>query len=264
MGNISYKPLIEDMVWSYSRIESFNDCPYRFFLKYIRQYSDSNKFYASYGSFMHKLLEKFYKKEITKSEMLSTFLSDFSKEVQGARPKSSIIENYIEQGCEYLRSFQPFPFNMIDVEKRVEFKIGEYSFIGYIDYLGEKNGNIYVVDNKSRALKPRSKRNEPTNNDKELDAMLRQLYLYAAAVKQEYGVFPKALCFNCFRNNTFIKEQFDIRKYNETIEWAINSIEKIKETEEFEPNQDFFSCYYICGVNDHCKFDIESWEGRRR
>lgn len=35
MGEVNYKPIIQDMTWSYSRIKSFNDCPYRWFLKYI-------------------------------------------------------------------------------------------------------------------------------------------------------------------------------------------------------------------------------------
>ena len=35
MGDICYAPLIDDMTWSYSRVKSFEDCPYKWFLKYI-------------------------------------------------------------------------------------------------------------------------------------------------------------------------------------------------------------------------------------
>lgn len=28
MGEVNYAPLIDDMVWSYSRIKAFEDCPY--------------------------------------------------------------------------------------------------------------------------------------------------------------------------------------------------------------------------------------------
>lgn len=265
MGIISYKPLIEDMVWSYSRISSFNDCPYRFFLRYIKRFKEEDKFYATYGSFIHRILEQYYKGQLSQSDMLTTFLLDFKKEVRGIRPPESTVQKYINAGCEYLKSFSPFPFKMIDVEKRVEFKIGVYELVGYIDYLGyDEDGAIVIVDNKSRDLKPRSNRQKPTVKDKELDAMLRQLYLYAAAVEQEYGVLPKWLCFNCFKAGVFIKEQFDIQKYEEAKQWAIESIEKIKNTEDFEPNQDFFSCFYICGVSDHCEYDIEAREERRR
>lgn len=265
MGNISYKPLIDDMTWSYSRIETFNDCPYRFFLRYIKRYTDDDRFYANYGSFIHKILERYYNGELTKKDMLTTFLIDFKKEVKGMRPKESTVQKYISAGCDYLKSFSPFPFKMIAVEKKVEFKIGDYNFVGYIDYLGyDEDGSICIVDNKSRDLKPRSNREKPTLKDMELDKMLRQLYLYSVAIEQEYGVLPKLLCFNCFKSGVFIKEQFDMQKYEEAKQWAIESIEKISNAEDFEPNQDFFSCFYICGVSDHCSYDIETREERRR
>ena len=108
MGDEIYRPLIEDIVWSYSNIETFNDCRYRWFLKYISRYKSADKFYASYGLFMHNLLEKYYRGEMSKDDMLKTFLRDFSKEVKGRRPKASIVKKYIDAGAEYLKNFVPF------------------------------------------------------------------------------------------------------------------------------------------------------------
>ena len=93
---------------------------------------------------------------------------------------------------------------MVGVEKKVDFVVNGIPFVGYIDFLGEKDGDLYVVDNKSRILKPRSSRAKPTKADEELDAYLRQLYIYSAAVEEEYGKTPKSLCFNCFRDKLFI------------------------------------------------------------
>lgn len=225
------------------------------FLKYIKHCNETDKFYASYGSFMHKLIEEFYKGSLTKEQMLSKFLMDFSKEVRGIRPQEGTVRKYIQCGSEYLRSFQPFRFNMIDVEKRVEYDIDGIPFVAFIDYLGEENGEYVIVDNKSRDLKPRSKRTKPTVKDKELDSMLKQLYIYSAAVKKEYGKFPKLLCFNCFRTETFIEEPFNKDAYNETVEWAKKQVESIKDTDDFYPNREFFSCNYICGVSDECCYD---------
>lgn len=264
MGNISYKPLIDDMIWSYSRIETFHDCPYRFFLKYIKKYEDTDKFYASYGKFIHKLLEQFYHGALSKEDMLLTFLSNFSSEVKGVRPLDSIVQKYIADGCDYLRGFSKFPYQMIAVEKQVEYTIGGYKFIGFIDYLGEKSSKLYLIDTKSRALKPRSGRETPTANDRELDAILRQLYLYAAAIEQEYGTLPEALCLNCFRSGVLIKEKFDIQQYEATKQWALDSIQKIEQAEDFEPNRNFFYCFYLCGVSDHCKYDIEAREAYKK
>lgn len=264
MGEVSYLPLIEDMVWSYSRIESFNDCPYRFFLKYISKCKDADKFYASYGSFMHKLIENYYRGILSKDEMLTEFLTGFSKNVKGTRPQESTVQKYIRCGVEYLKGFQPFKYQMVEVEKRVEFEIEGLKFVGYIDYLGEENGEYYIIDNKSRDLKPRSNREKPTVKDKELDSMLKQLYIYSAAVKQEYGKFPKALCFNCFKSGVFIEELFREEAYNEAISWVKRSVADIKSTDDFYPNREFFSCYYICGVSDDCVYDQMAREERRR
>ena len=252
MSDMIYRPLIEDMTWSYSRIKCFEDCPYRFYLKYISGCKEVPQFYASYGSFMHKLIEEFYRGKLTKEEMLTKFLFHFQTEVKGERPKESTVSKYIQCGVEYLRGFSPFPYTMIDVEKKVEFEIEGKKFIGFIDYLGEKDGEYYIVDNKSRELKPRSKRAKPTVKDQELDEMLKQLYLYAAAVKQEYGKFPKALCFNCFKNGVFIEEPFSEKVFSETIEWFLKTIDNIADENDFLPYLDYFSCKNICGVKDEC------------
>lgn len=252
MSNISYKPLIEDMTWSFSRVSAFDSCPYRWYLSYIRGCRDIDKFYASYGSFMHSIIERYYKNELRKEDMVSEFLLGFSENVRGFRPKADVLNSYIESGVEYLRNFEPFPFRMLDVEKRVVFEIEGIPFTGFIDFLGEKDGELYIVDNKSRNLKPRSGREKPTKYDKVLDEMLRQLYLYSAAVEQEYGKLPKALYFNCFKNNSFIEESFSREAYEEAKRWAVDSIHRIENEEEFEANPEFFKCIYLCGVSDRC------------
>lgn len=255
MAEVSYLPIIEDMRWSYSRLGTFDQCPYQFFLKHICKYKDIDKFYASYGSFIHKIIERYYRGEIPKEELESEFLINFSDEVKGTRPKDSIVSSYIDKGALYFSEFEPFPYECVEVEKKVIFDLGGYEFIGFIDYLGkDENGDYIIIDNKSRNLKPRSKRKKPTLNDKDLDKMLRQLYLYAGAIKQEYGKFPVKLCFNCFKAGVFIEEAFDEEKYNEAVKWAVNTIELAKKEEDWDANLDYFFCRYICGVSQYCVF----------
>lgn len=264
MSNVSYKPLIEDMTWSYSRIKTYEDCSYKFFLKYIKEFNDEPMFYASYGKFMHKLIEQFYRGELTKEQMLATFLTDFKSEVKGVRPNDTSVSKYINAGCQYLRKFQSFPFNTIDIEKEVFFDVGDYKFTGFIDFIGEHDGKLYIVDHKSRELSPRSGRITPTAKDRLLDDMLKQLYLYSVAIEQEFGCLPEALCFNCFKNGVFIKEPFDKQKYEETKQWAVDKIRQIENTESFDPNRNYFSCRWICGLHNHCPYDIEAREEARK
>lgn len=264
MSDIYYKPLIEEMTWSFSRIDTYNSCPYQWFLKYIKRYEDEDRFYARYGKFMHTLLEKYYSKKCTKDDILIDFLFNFSKEVRGLRPSESTVQKYIELGTNFIRSLEPIKLDSIDVEKEVFFKIGDKDFIGYVDLIGEENGEILIIDHKSRDLKQRSGRAVPTTSDLELDEKLKQLYLYSVAIEKEYGRLPKYLCFNCFKSGQLIKELFDIKKYEETKKWALDCISKIENTEEFEPNPSYFRCRYLCGVSDRCIYDIERREERGR
>lgn len=252
MADEIYYPLIKDMQWSFSRVESFDDCPFRWYMKYIMHYKSKDKFYATYGSFIHKIIECYYKGIIKQEEMVDMFLNNFAESVKGRRPKKELVEKYINSGAEYFRNFKPFPFETIGVEKEVKFSIDGIPFIGYIDYLGIKDGELYVVDNKSRDLKQRSGRSKPTANDKQIDTMLRQLYLYSTAVKDEYGKFPVELCFNCFRSGEFIREPFRKEAYDEAVKWTIDKVHEIEREEKFEPRYDMFSCRWICGVSNRC------------
>ena len=252
MSDLIYRELMNDMRWSYTRIVSFEDCPYKWFLNYIRHEKPEQQFYSSFGSFIHKLLAQYYNGQITKSELPLRFLIDFKKEVQGELPSAQTVKKYIQQSKAYLDSFTDFKYDTVAVEERIDFEIDGVQFVCYIDFLGEKNGEYYIIDHKSKDMKPRSDKSNPTKSDIDLDNMSRQLYLYAAAVKQKYGKFPKELCFNCFRTGVFIKLGFDEQKYNETIQWALNTIEKIKDTSDFRPNREYFYCRYICGFNSGC------------
>ena len=211
-------------------------------------------FYASYGSFVHKLLEQYYNNKIKKDDLVTAFVTGFSDSVLGDRPSDKIVESYIQAGIDYFRNFEPIPLTPVQggIEKRVNFKIGGYPFVGIIDFLGKDNSGFYIVDHKSRNLKPRSKRKNPTVKDTELNDMLRQLYIYSEFVKQEFNAIPMGLWFNCFKNKMLIKEQFYADKFDEAIKWALDTIKEIETTTDFYPNIDYFACNFLCGVNNEC------------
>ena len=254
MAEINYEPIIKDMVWSYSRIKAFDDCPYRWYLQYIRRLRGKDMFFASYGSFMHKLIELYYTEGKSSRQLCDMYLQDFKSKVVGWAPNKTVFANYFKSGLQYLREIQPFPYNMVAVEKRVDFNLSGIPFVGYIDFLGEKDGELYVVDNKSRNLKPRSTRNKPTKSDIELDSYLKQLYLYSAAVEQEYGKLPIALCFNCFRTPILIQEPFQEQAYAESKQWLANKVQEITQETEFKPDIEFFKCTHLCEMRDFCDY----------
>ena len=262
MGNVSYKPLIDDMVWSYSRLESFESCPYRWFLTYIHEpkLEKQKKFYSEYGLLMHNVLEKYYSCKIDKQDAMIMYLTEYYERTDVAgKPKPEVVSKYFKAGKEYIENLKPLPYTMVDVEKRIYFDINERHFVGVIDYLGiTDDGEYVIVDNKSRDLKPRSNRTTPTAKDKELDKMLRQLYIYACAIKQLYGKYPKYLVFNCFKNGNLIVEEFDKEICDKTIKWAVDLIEDISNVSDFYPDRDYFRCYYICDFSSDCEYNQDA------
>ena len=252
MGNQNYAPLVRDMVWSFSRISAFEDCPYRWYLSYIREKKGDDMFYASYGSFMHGILADYYAGKLSADELPGVFLSRFRDDVRGARPSPEIAARYVEEGSAYLRSpFRP-DGEIIGVEKRVRFSVYDKPFVGTIDLLVRDERGFVLIDHKSRAMKPRSGKSKPTTTDIEIDEMLKQLYLYAEAVQQEFGETPYKLCFNCFRNGVLIEEPFDERAFVAAKDWAREEIERIEAEDEFEADPEWFRCRYLCGYHTYC------------
>lgn len=239
--------------WSYGRICAFDDCPYRYYLKYIAHVGDGEQFFASYGRFVHKLLERYYKGELKKEDLQMEYLLGFSEYVKGERPSTEIAEHYFEDGSIYFHEFRPPPIKPLEVEKQVSFKVNGIPFRGVIDLVGELNGELCIVDHKSSNIhKPTGKRKKQSAKDIEYHAKLRQLYFYAEALRQNIGEYPKKLCFNCFRTGNFIQEDFDLDACKEAQEWALKQIDDINTTDDFYPRVNGFACRYICTVCEHC------------
>ena len=252
-SEISYAPVIEKMQWSYSRVNSFDNCHYAWYLKYIKGIPGERLFFSDYGTFMHELLAAYHSCRKTKDELVTEYLTGFRDHVPQA-PSQNIFNSYFQSGLSFLKNLKPFPFNTLSVEKRLEFEISGLRSVGILDYVGEEKSELYIVDHKSRNLRNRSARNRPTKYDEELDEYLRQLYIYSVPVFERFGRYPDYLCFNCFRKNLFIKEPFYTQKFEETVQWYADKVAEITQETEFGPNIDWFYCSNLCDVHSHCEY----------
>lgn len=107
MGDTIYAPLIRDMTWSFSRANTFANCPYKFYLRYIMQRQPSEQFFASYGGFVHKLFERYYTGELKRDELPSEYLLNFSDEVHGKPMSQKVFRSYFDDGLRAMREFEP-------------------------------------------------------------------------------------------------------------------------------------------------------------
>lgn len=248
-----YDFIIKDMTWSYSRIKSFSDCKYMWFLKYVMGCDTKRLYFSDYGKFMHSILEMYLTKVLTKEELVDYYISNFYTEVLGKCPSSKIYGDYFNKCLTYLQTIDFPRTQILSVENKIEFNIGGHPCIGYVDVISKDDG-ISITDHKSRDLKPRSNRAKPIKSDLELDEYLKQLYIYSIYVKEHFGEYPKNLEFNCFKANEFIVEPFNLDTFNSTKEWALQEIEKITNNGNWRPSLDFWRCNHLCDVCDSCEY----------
>lgn len=262
MGETVYFDTIHGFLWSYSRMSSFDDCPYKWYLKYLCGEKGKDMFFAQYGTFVHELLADFYEGKFTADETYLRYIRGFKSQVNVYYPNRNVWRRYFENGADYLKNLSmPADRKVVGVEKEVHFEVDGVPFIGFIDRLDQfEDGSFAIVDHKSRILKPRSGRKKPTKSDEELDKYLRQLYLYSRYLEQEMGVLPAKLCINSFRSGTFIEEPFHEEVYREVLKWAVGEVRRIEQEEEFEAKPEYFKCNHLCevGLCDYYKLSPEN------
>ena len=257
---MNYGNIIDDMIWSYSRIGSYQQCPYQFLMHYIYGEKEDDMFFSDYGSFMHELIAEYLEDGTESDDLVMKYLKNYRQKIKGKAPNQKIFEGYLDRGAEYIGEIDGEFDNLepLAIEERYSFSVGGRKFTGIVDMVCRtEEGDLAILDHKSHMLRPRSGHKKPTKSDKELNRYLRQLYLYSIPVKKKYGEYPKWLIFNCFRNDEktrfivepFVKEDFEAAK-----KWAIDSIEEIRQEENWDPDEEYWKCKNICGLHDKCEY----------
>lgn len=226
-----------------------------FKLQYIDRVPQDGNYFSDYGTWAHQLLEQYAKDQIPCFALAEAYEDGYDEAVTHKPPPfpKGMAEKYYDAGLRYFESFEGFgdewEIAEVDgqpaVECRFEINIGGYPFVGVADLIlrHKVTGDIMVVDHKSKSK---------NSMDKELNTYRRQLYVYAAFIKEKFGVFPSILRFNMFKEGYFIDEHFDIDAYNETMEWIVDTIESILLETEWKVSESSYFCRFICGVLDHC------------
>lgn len=255
-----YKNILDNMVWSFSRVNAYDYCPYSWYLRYIEKRDTVGSFYAENGKAVHEVLELVTKGEISIYDAPIVYLDKFNNIVNTV--KKSIMDKTFDSCIEYLSTLDENVldgYEIVGSEIKVNFKVGKYNFVGYIDLLlKDCNGDLIIVDHKSS--EPFLKKNgEPYAGTKKMyEGYVRQLYLYSIAVKQIYGKYPVKLVFNHFKANgkrTVVEWTED--GCAEAKKWAIDTIRKIYKDKRFDAITKTGFCYRLCEYRYDC---VYTWE----
>lgn len=260
---IVFALMIENMRWSFSRINGFNTCPYCWFNTYILKEKSGSNVFAEFGLIGHEILEDFLNEKIFYWDLADRFEEEFIKLDKFPPNKYvDLRETYYKGGNDYFTNFDGFPdLTPLEVELQINTRVFDYEFIGYIDYLArdKKDGKIIVIDHKSKGgFKSKRERAE----------YARQLYLYCKGVYEKYGEYPKELRFNMFRKGDTIKIPFKMEDYLEAQQWAFDTIQTIKQKDIFKVTDDDFFGNWLCNhrhKEEHKKgFELTLKEGLSR
>lgn len=137
-----YTEALQKRIWSYSSVHQYDDCPRGFFLQRIEHVPQKNNAFALYGSFVHEILEKYFKGLITIPEMQELYVTDYEARVNLKFPPnrwSNLAEAYYQDGLRFLQNFKGLHenFHVLGAELEVRLPVGGFQTIGYIDLLLE-------------------------------------------------------------------------------------------------------------------------------
>lgn len=247
--------------YSHSRINTYENCPYQYKLKYIDRVPPEipNTIEAFMGDMVHQALEDLYKKKKFKKRVSKASLIKFYRDLWNKNYSDDILiakaesegltsENYKKMGERFLSNYydrmKPFEEMTIlglETQDRMTLPDGNQWHVR-IDKLGcDSEGNYYVCDYKTNA---RMKDQEEADED-------RQLAMYSIWVKDKFKDCKKVkliwhmLAFNKDAVSERTDEQLE-KLQNEIVE----KIKEIENAKEF-PRKVNALCNY-CGYKHVC------------
>lgn len=253
--------LLDTMTWSFSRLNSFYNCPYEFFLHYIQCNKSENGFFGEYGTLIHTILEKYAKGELSLFELNQYYEEHFNECIPHNTPPNKYVDirqSYYDKGMEYLDNIDLYleNYEILGVEKKVNFKIKDKDFVGYIDLLvrDKETNEIIIIDHKSASIKILKNGSISKPDRRHFLEFKRQLYLYSIPIIKEYGSVSK-LKWNMFKEQKWIEVSWKQEEYDEAVQWAEDTLELIERETLWLPNPDYYYCHYLCGQrNNACEY----------
>lgn len=246
----------EGHVYSYSQLTTFCECPYSFYVQKIEKQKTVGNAFSSLGSLVHSLIDEWATGLIPAENLPAEYERRYKEAVPEAWPKMLESKGYSQKAyntcLDYFINFDQFKgYKIISTETKYKSEINGHPFVGVIDMIleDENNGQLIVLDHKSKSMKE-FKKNE--------EEMYRQQYLYSQFIHEEFGKWPDMLGFNLFKENGYKTfKPFSKDRFVEVYTWAADTIEKIENADLFDffktiDSKSNFYCTQICSCRKIC------------
>ncbi|MBN1376844.1 PD-(D/E)XK nuclease family protein [Candidatus Woesearchaeota archaeon] len=252
------------MIYSYSRINTFKNCPFQFKLRYIDKEKPLWEHTAEsiLGNIVHEVLEKmYYDFKHGKINSLKETLQYFEKIWKKCWSENNIkiIKNYSRAEYKrlaerhlinYIQKFSPLSLSeeekkrlkILDVEKKVSIALNGFNMIGFIDRLDYENG-LYIINDYKTSM------TLPSEDDMKKDW---QLALYSIAIKKKFSTDKIKLRWYYINFDKVFELKPD---FSHAEKMAIEGIQAIEKAEEFEPKPsalcDWCAYQHLCPLRKH-------------
>lgn len=244
------KPVCTGMEMSYSRINTYKTCSWKYRLIYIEgRHLPPNPF-ISLGLSMHRALEDFHtRKAQSFDELLESYNASWVNEGFGTPQQ---VQDFFEKGQRMLENYwvsnRDDKNEILFLEKDFNFELGRNRLRGIIDRIDRRpDGTYEVIDYKTHA--------ELWSSAK-VDSDL-QLSIYALACEKSLGFAPGALSYYFLAHN----RKMSTVRTKEQIEQALVTVE---ETAEKIINKEFVPCMTHCPKCDFKHICPHSAKNRAR
>lgn len=249
------------MAYSHSRLETFENCPMKYRLRYIEGIRTKRKSIEAFmGTRVHGALEKLYRDlRMSRLPPLRELEAYYLEQWNALCDDAVFVvrseygpEDYRETGLRcirgYYRRYYPFDEGVaIWIERKTSIPMRDregrtVDFTGIIDRLDDLGGGRYEIHDykTSSAL--------PTRQELERD---RQLSLYQLAVE---AAFPGAAGVELVWHYLFFDRELRLRRERAGLEAAasraVDLVERIEAASEFPPRESALCDW--CEVQEHC------------
>ncbi|MDR0915239.1 MAG: PD-(D/E)XK nuclease family protein [Endomicrobium sp.] len=233
----------QDFRISYSRINTYLFCPYKYKLIYLDNVHIPLNADITFGHIIHKTLEQFHSQQKKSYDKIIELYNNIWTNDGFIEPQQ-IFEYYIRGKTilkYYYKSFCRSTSKVLFVEKQFTSNIGKYKFVGIIDRIDEYKNNIYeIIDYKTHMnIWSQSKVDDDL-----------QLSLYAYACKNVLNLNPKRIAIYFLSKNIKIYTSRTDNSIYKAVKLSLEIAENVN-TEHFVPN--IKKCNF-CGLQSKCKY----------
>jgi hypothetical protein len=244
---------LQSMTWSYSRVKAFDDCSYMWLHTYINGDRGMGNGWSDAGTFSHGLMEDVFRGVLPTEQLSNQFYAGFDASIENKFPFPAMQPSLKSKIGRYFTLFRPRIDNVLGVEDQFTYRLPNgMLFTGFIDLVTKGVSGPVITDHKV---------SKPFSGEKLVDKR-KQIHTYFLASPILYGQEAAAGYFHFLQDGTLVKVENNPQHVQETLDWIVDTIEKIKLEREWKPvletmtpeeqQEQLFFCKHLCSHADKC------------